>query len=193
MKRRWRINMVSTWTVYRTGDAETTCNISSRYFCPCVCDLSAVSNVTISVFFSVQSMTRGVDYMSVHNSLFCVQPILSNTYILSSQNHKLFNTVSLRLPLPLFPSNIPINLRYSSFPLLISWQKNAHCFLLTWGVWIRLSQDIPNTCLIRPRYSHHSSVKQHLCILKLIYNLYIGYNSAAAIWQHIALRGFSQC
>ncbi|BFZ08993.1 hypothetical protein BsWGS_12032 [Bradybaena similaris] len=70
--------------------------------------------------------------MSAHSLLSHVQLIISEIDIPTCHEAKLFNIVSLGLPLPLFLSNLSIDITCSRPPLLITWPKNADCFLLMW-------------------------------------------------------------
>lgn len=66
-----------------------------------------------------------VVFMSVHSLQFHVQPIISSKVILLYHNTKLFSITSLDLPLPIFPSKLPVSATYSDFLFLITCPKKC--------------------------------------------------------------------
>ncbi|BFZ21744.1 hypothetical protein BsWGS_24783 [Bradybaena similaris] len=100
--------------------------------------------------------------MSAHSILSCVLPIIFGIDIPPCHYAKLFNIVSLDLPLPLFPSNLPVDTTYSSPLQLITRPKNVDCLLL-----MQVTNSLFNFTFLKTSLFHFLSVHHILCASRM--------------------------
>lgn len=100
--------------------------------------------------------------ISVHSHLSRVLIIMSDTYILPCLVAKAYSIISLGLPLPLFPSNFPVFMKWSNFPHLKSVQRVwivysvfRSIFNFKTPLWYAVTNDNRDLAILFDCYSRH--------------------------------------